>query len=370
MTPESRTWLALALCPELTNAAALQLVSRLGSAAAITAASRQELRAAGVSETAAAFLCGRGDERLAPAIAWAETPGHHLLCPDDPLWPPLLKESGEAPLCLFVGGDPALLSLPQLAIVGSRKATPGGAETAREFAAFLAGAGLTITSGLAIGIDAEAHQGALDGGGKTIAVLGTGPDEIYPRANAGLAQRIIERGAVITEFAPGTPPRKEQFPRRNRIIAALSLGVLVVEAGIRSGSLITARLAGNYGREIFAIPGSIHSPLSKGCHQLIKQGAKLVESADDIASEIISLTGALNPPAANVAAHTNETTEINADHAELLTCMGFDPVSVDRLAERTGLTAEELSSMLLILELEGRVDSLPGGYFQLTKAWK
>jgi DNA processing protein len=270
-------------------------------------------------------------------------------------------------LCLFVDGDLANLSLPQLAIVGSRNATPGGRETAHDFAAHLAHSGLTITSGLATGIDTEAHLGALAGGGKTIAVLGTGPDEIYPHANSKLAAQIRARGTLVTEFPPGTPPRRDQFPRRNRIISGLSLGVLIVEAGIHSGSLITARYSGNYGREIFAVPGSIHNPLSKGCHKLIQQGAKLVETAADIVTELGSLAGALESFPEHVAAQSTSPVHTDPDYAKLLQTMGFEPVSVNRLVERCGLTAEQLSSMLLILELEGKVNPLPGGCFQQMK---
>ena len=359
-------WLTLALCPELGNAKALGLISAFGDAAAVIGAGSGDLREAGVSEAAAAFLRNPDDTLLRPALDWLAGPDRCLLHPGDANYPHLLIQSGEAPLCLYVEGDAEALSMPQLAIVGSRKATPGGRETARAFAAYLADASLTITSGLAEGIDAEAHAGALDGPGRTIAVLGTGPDEIYPRSNQGLAARIRQQGALVTEFPPGTPPRRDQFPRRNRIISGLSIGVLVVEAGLRSGSLITARYAGNYGREIFAIPGSIHNPLSKGCHQLIKQGAKLVESAGDIVSEIGALAGALGELPDHVAVQTESPVDSDPDYARLLDSMGFDPVSADRLGERSGLTAEQLSSMLLILELEGRVKSMPGGYFQKT----
>ncbi len=309
---------------------------------------------------------------------WLAHPDHHLLHHDDDGYPPLLRTIDAPPEVLYVAGDPALLKLPQLAIVGSRSATPGGLATAREFAAYLAGCGLTITSGMALGVDAAAHAGALAGGGATIAVLGCGPDVVYPRRNAALAAEIRARGAIVSEFPPGTAARKAYFPQRNRIIAGLALGTLVVEAGIRSGSLITARLAGEAGREVFAIPGSIHNPLSKGCHQLIRQGAKLVERAADIIEEIGNLARAMAPEsqpdlyrsasdryrgATNVSATAPET---DPDHAALLRIMGFDPVSINALSQASGLTAEELSSMLLILELQGRVASLPGGRFQQT----
>jgi DNA processing protein len=300
---------------------------------------------------------------------WLEHPDHHLIPVDDPLYPEMLRRTQNAPQQLWVVGDPEVLGLPQLAIVGSRNATPGGTEAAHQFAAYLAGCGLTVTSGLALGVDAAAHRGALASDGLTVAVLGSGPDEIYPRANHALAQQISRSGALVSEFPPGTPVRRNQFPQRNRIIAGLSLGTLVVEAGINSGSLITARFAGDYGREVFAIPGSIHNPLAKGCHRLIRQGAKLVEQAADIIEEIGFLARAMAPEIQSQKKPSSlvETTiPDNPDHADLLAHMGFDPVTVDRLVSRSGLTAEQLSSMLLILELQGKVEALPGGRFQQT----
>jgi DNA processing protein len=365
-------WLVLALCPGMTGVRTQALLEQFGSAHAIVGASIKDLRVGGLTEKAANALSRPDEARLRQASDWlaANKTDRQLISIQNPSYPPLLIESGEAPPCLFVEGDATTLCLPQLAIVGSRNATPGGRETARAFAAHLAGAGLTITSGLALGIDSEAHAGAVEGGGTTIAVLGTGPDEIYPRTNESLAARIRQQGALVTEFAPGTPARRDQFPRRNRIISGLSLGVLVVEAGLRSGSLITARYAGNYGREIFAVPGSIHSPLSKGCHRLIKQGAKLVETAGDIVDELGSLAGALAELPDYVATQTAASGGMlhnDPDYAILLESMGNDPVSIERLAGRSGLTAEQLSSMLLILELEGRVYSLPNGCFQQTQ---
>jgi DNA processing protein len=360
----TESWLILSLCPELGNARARELIDHFGSADAVIKAPRLQLQAAGLSETSLQFLSHPDEARLRLASDWLNAPTHHLLTLTDPNYPPLLIASGEAPLCLFVAGDPANLTLPQLAIVGSRNASPDGLETARDFAAHLARAGLTITSGLATGIDTEAHKGAMTDIGKTIAVLGTGPNEVYPPANKNLAGQIAKQGAIVTEFPPGTPPRRHQFPQRNRIISGLSLGVLIVEAGLRSGSLITARYSGNYGREVFAVPGSIHNPLSKGCHKLIQQGAKLVETAADIVAELGSLAGALESFPSHVAVQSSNSTQTDPDYANLLAAMGFDPVTINRLAERSGLTAEQLSSMLLILELDGRVISLPGGRFQ------
>jgi len=298
---------------------------------------------------------------------WLANPGHHLLRQDDPRYPPLLLDTPNPPAELYVAGDPEVLTLPQLAVVGSRNATGGGLQAARQFAAYLAQRGLTITSGLALGVDAAAHEGALEGGGLTIGVLGHGPDIIYPQLNAALAERILAEGALVSEFPPGAPVRRNQFPQRNRIIAGLSIGTLVVEAGMNSGSLITAGFAGDYGREVFAIPGSIHNPLAKGCHQLIRQGAKLVEQAADIIEEIGNVARSMTPesrPDTDLHPTPDVVATTDPEHQMLLDHMGYDPVSIDGLVNRSGLTAEELSSMLLILELQGRVETLPGGRFQ------
>jgi DNA processing protein len=250
-------------------------------------------------------------------------------------------------------------------MVGSRNPTTGGERTARDFARHLAGCGLAITSGLAVGVDAAAHQGALEAGGITLAVTGTGLDRVYPARHRELAHRIAERGALVSEFPPGTPPLAGNFPRRNRIISGLSVGTLVVEAALKSGSLITARLAVEQGREVFAIPGSIHNPLARGCHALIRQGAKLVETADDIAEELAALLGGLSLEPVVDAGHADEGCHSLEDpeYQRLLQAMGHDPVSVDQLVARTGFTAETVSSMLLLLELQGHVSSSPGGFF-------
>lgn len=317
-------------------------------------------------------------ELLQADLRWLDHPSHHFLPIGSPGYPALLADLPDAPIGLFVRGNPDVLSLPQLAIVGSRNPTAAGDENAREFASHLAHSGLAITSGLAIGIDAAAHRGALDAGGVTIAVCGTGLDIDYPRANARLATEIASSGALVSEFPLGTPATKSNFPRRNRIISGLSLGTLVVEAAVQSGSLITARLAAEQGREVFAIPGSIHNPLARGCHRLIRQGAKLVETADDIFAELRSLAAALNedsfqPPAAppgksRGVAKTAESTTVFApaldkDYEILLDALGFEPASVDVLIARTGLKADEVASMLLILELEARIDACPGGLY-------
>jgi DNA processing protein len=275
----------------------------------------------------------------------------------------LLREIASPPQQLFVRGHVEVLSLPQLAIVGSRNATPSGAETAHSFAAHLAARGFCITSGLAEGIDAAAHRGALAARGRTVAVCGTGPDIVYPRQHENLADEIVALGgAIVSEFAPGTPVFRANFPRRNRLISGLSVGTLVVEASLRSGALITARHAMDQGREVFAIPGSIHNPVARGCHQLIRNGAKLVEQASDIVEELHGLLACLQAP--QESAHEGVEPEPDAEYAQLLVAMGWDPVDIDSLAARSGLTIGEVSSMLLMLELQGSVRALSGGRYQ------
>lgn len=293
-------------------------------------------------------------------LAWLNASPQHALLPfTDPLYPPLLAELDDAPTLLWVQGDVSLLSQPQLAIVGSRSATAGGLDNAREFAGHLAQYGLTITSGLAEGVDAAAHAAALNAGGSSIAVTGTGLDRVYPARNRELAHRLAEHGALISEFPPGTPPRRAHFPQRNRLIAGMSLGVLVVEASVRSGSLITARLANEQGREVLAIPGSIHNPLARGCHYLIQQGAKLVETGDDVISELSAVAGRLREALQQrLASHTDSPEQapiLPDEHTEVIQAIGFDPVTMDQLCERLELTVEQLSPILLALELDGRV---------------
>jgi DNA processing protein len=290
------------------------------------------------------------------------------LTPADPLYPAQLAAVPGCPSLLYVSGDPAVLALPQVAIVGSRAATAAGRETAFEFAAALAGAGLAITSGLAIGIDAAAHRGALAAGGMTIAVCGTGLDRVYPAEHATLAASIGARGALVSEFPAGMPPLALNFPQRNRLMSGLSRGVLVIEAAARSGSLITARLAGEQGRDVMAVPGSIHNALARGCHRLIKDGAALVESVDDVLA-VLGLT-ALAPPGKS-GAKPAQSTENPADRLDsgsemLLNALGFGPADLDRLIERTGLAAHAVVSTLQMLELAGRVESLAGGRYCRT----
>jgi len=301
---------------------------------------------------------------------WLDQPDNYLISIQDEGYPALLREIPDPPQQLYVHGDPTVLHTHQLAIVGSRNPSPGGQQTAHEFASALAQAGLTITSGLALGIDAAAHEGALSGGGKTLAVVGTGLDRVYPASNRGLAHQVADGGAIVSEFPLGTPVRPGHFPQRNRIISGLSIGTLVVEAALRSGSLITARLAAEQGREVFALPGSIHNPVARGCHKLIRQGAKLVETAQDILEDL----GALAAYVSQVNSVINQRESINSSSSEVLDSsqqqvlaqLGYDPVSVDAVIERGELPAEQVMASLLALELEGYVSSAPGGtYFRL-----
>ena len=305
---------------------------------------------------------------------WLAAPDAHLLTPSDAAYPALLREIANPPASLYVQGNVAALSLPQLAIVGSRHATPGGTDTARLFASHLARHGFCITSGLAEGIDAAAHRGALEASGITIAVCGTGPDVVYPRHHAQLRAEILAAGgAIVSEFAPGTPVTRSNFPRRNRLISGLSVGTLVVEASLKSGALITARHAMEQGREVFAIPGSIHNPVARGCHRLIRNGAKLVETAADIVEELGGLLESLRSGNAEhadtigagaTADAARNTSRIDGDYQRLLQCLAWDPVDVDTLVNRSGLTTGEVSSMLLLLEMQGFVRALSGGRYQ------
>jgi DNA processing protein len=320
---------------------------------------------------------------IAADLRWLEGAGRTLLTLDSPDYPELLARIASPPPALFVEGAVGALALPQLAIVGSRNPTALGRETATRFATQLAGAGLAITSGLALGIDAAAHRGALAAGRPTVAVLGGGLDCIYPAEHTGLAATIpAGGGALVSEFPTGTPPLRNHFPRRNRIIAGLAVGTLVVEAALRSGSLITARLAAEQGREVFAIPGSIHSPTARGCHHLIRDGAKLVETADDVLAELAPLLGTLHrnapptapPPTARPAQIIESTgpsaPPLDKDQEILLDAVGFEPASVDALTARLGWKAGTVASMLLILELEGLVAQQPGGIFSRRLAGK
>jgi DNA processing protein len=362
---ESAAWAVLTRCPSLGVSTLLGACGVLGGAAGVLAASAAALARAGLPPPARDFLLSGAARATAAERAWLDAPRHHLLACVDPCFPALLRELGDCPIALYVDGDAAVLRDPQLAVVGSRNPTPQGREIAAQFAGDLAARGLAITSGLAEGIDTAAHEGALAAQGCTVAVLGCGIDVIYPRTNARLAADIRAAGALLSEFPPGTAPQKAHFPRRNRLIAGLSLGTLVVEAALRSGSLITARRAGDAGREVFAIPGSIHNPLARGCHELIRQGAKLTETAQDILCELdfSAFFARESAPGIIPAAGANLDAGMDKDRKILLDALGFDPVGLDTLVVRSGFKPEAVSSMMLILELEGHVQAAPGGRY-------
>ncbi len=349
-----------------------RLTAELGSAVAVFDARPETLSRLEVPRSVVAGMRNVDQCQIDASLRWAEADDCHLLTPESAHFPALLDNLSDPPFLLYVRGDPVALQTPQIAIIGSRNPTSGGLQNAEQFAHHLAAGGLTITSGLALGVDSAAHSGALRAAGRTVAVMGTGPDRIYPSVNRDLARRILESGgALVTEFPPGTSAKPGHFPRRNRLISGLSAGALVVEAGVRSGSLITARLALEQGREVFAIPGSIHNPLARGCHLLIREGAaKLVETAADIMHELPALLGAgLDPRKASRAREDEdgESETISADHARVLEALGHDPVPMDILLQRIGLTPAELSSILLILELQGRVTAMPGGRY--ARVW-
>ncbi|HNA29982.1 MAG TPA: DNA-processing protein DprA [Thiobacillaceae bacterium] len=351
---DAAAWLGLDAIPGLGPEAAFRLLTAFATPEAALGAGIAQLAPVVGDTLARAIHRGVEPAAIAPGMEWLAGPDNHLVTWFDAAYPARLRDIPSPPAWLYVRGDPDWLARPMLAIVGSRHATPQGLRDARAFAQSLSDAGLTVVSGLALGVDAAAHEGGLAGLGSSVAVVGTGLDRIYPARNKALAHRLAAEGALVSEFPIGTPPKSGHFPRRNRIISGLSLGVLVVEAALESGSLITARLASEQGRDVFALPGSIHSALSKGCHQLIKQGAKLVESAADILEEL----GRLLPPATPQASLATGAGDI------LLACLAGGPLAPDQLAERLGLTVEEVSVKLLSAELEGSVAKLPGGLYQ------
>lgn len=330
--------------------------------------------APGVSAAALAALRRPDRPRLAADLAWARAPAHHVIGWHDPDYPALLRFGPAPPPILFGAGDPALAWQPQVALVGSRRPSPGGRDRARRWAGELAAAGWAVTSGLAEGIDAAAHAGCLDAGGATIAVIGTGPDRAYPAGHAGLMQRIATDGLVLGEHPPGTGPVASHFPSRNRIIAGLSLGTVVMEAALRSGALITARLAADAGREVMAVPGSPDHPLARGCHRLIRQGAALVEAPEEVVAALAPLAHALaerlrgrlaavsGPAPAPVRPAADVQPDVPSEPHPLWSALGTDPTGVDVLAERTGLTVAELAPMLLLMELDGHVVNDHGRY--------
>lgn len=358
-------WLAVLQASQAEPGRWREALEHAGSAEALVAGPSAKLAAFDIRADAARLLAAPDLRILTEWRRWLASPTHDLITYGSPRYPPWLASSTSPPLALWVRSNATdVLTSPQLAIVGSRNPTAGGRQTAADFARELSERGLTITSGLASGIDAAAHEGALAGSGATVAVLGCGIDIVYPRAHQDLAGAVTERGAIVAEYPPGTPVRAFRFPQRNRIIAGLSLGTLVVEATRRSGSLITARFAGDFGREVFAVPGSIHNPLARGCHRLLREGAKLVEEVGDI---LVEIAASIQLDAVATALPTRRAEQSAADpsYDKLLKALGFDGVGVSDLAARTGLTPAELSSMLLVLELEGQVEAMSGGRYAL-----
>lgn len=353
-----KAWLALSLTRGLGGESARRLLKEFGSPDAVFTASISSLKAVVKSDIAAEICAGITEDAISPAMAWLEDSNNHIVTLADDDYPQALLNIPDPPLLLYVKGRLDLLNRAALAIVGSRNATPQGIGNAQAFAGTLSDAGLCIISGMAHGIDAAAHRGALRGRGSSVAIVGTGLDKVYPAANRDLAHALAQQGALVSELPLGTPPLAANFPRRNRLISGMSVGCLVVEASLQSGSLITARLALEQGRDVFAIPGSIHAPQSKGCHALLKQGAKLVETAQDVLEEL----GGLVITPARIPSPPG--TDLQGPGIAVLDHLGFDPVDVDTLSARCGLTIAELSAMLLTLELEGRVSTLPGGLYQ------
>jgi DNA processing protein len=365
MNEAERAWLVL-MGAYVPASKLTVLLERHGDAETVVSLPAAALKQSGLEDAARNAILHPDEAAIARSLAWLERQGNRLVNLRSQHYPELLQQIDEPPILLYVRGDAGVLHLPSLAIVGSRNPTRGGIRNAFEFAKHLAASGFCIVSGLAEGIDSAAHEGALAAGAPTVAWLGHGIDTVYPAANRNLAARIAATGALVSEYPLGSAPRRTHFPERNRLISGSSLGTLVVEAARRSGSLITARHAAEQGREVFAIPGSIHNALSRGCHQLIRQGAKLVESADDIVSELGALVGHLmqNQQADHAVPPLRASIpKRDAEYELLLQVLGHDPRSADDLAAESGLTIEQVSSMLLILELEGEIEALHGGQY-------
>ncbi len=347
--------LRLALIPGLGPITYLNLVQRFGTPEGVLAAPSRDVAQFAGAAMAEALAAGPDPWLLDRSLAWMERPGHHLVTAQSAAYPEMLREIPDPPIVLYAIGRTELLQRPCLAIVGSRNCTPQGARDARTFAQELSKAGLCIASGLALGIDAAAHRGGLEGGGSSIAVMGTGADTFYPRSNGELARRLAEQGCLITEFALGTGPLRGNFPRRNRLISGLARGVLVVEAGENSGSLLTARLALHQNREVFAMPGPVHSTLTKGCHKLIRDGATLVEVSRDVLVELrLASPTPASPPASALSPASDP----------VLYAIGFECVSPDQIAQRTGLAVAAIAARLSRLEIDGEIEAVAGGRFQ------
>ena len=363
-TETLRHWLALIRAPRIGPATFYSLLHQFSEPEAVLKAGRHTLEKVGLRPDTVAYLMEPDWARVDADLSWLEQPDARILLLNDSDYPPLLKTIPDPPPLLFVLGDVTILGQKQLAMVGSRHPTPAGREIAHDFAKHLAANGIVITSGLALGIDGASHEGALAGGGLTVAVAGTGLDRVYPARHRDLAHRIGENGVLVSEFPPGTPPTASNFPRRNRIISGLSMGVLVVEAALRSGSIITARAAIEQGREVFAVPGSIHNPQARGCNSLIRQGAKLVETAADIFEELGGFATPLRQELNSERAVSSS--ELDSEHKRVLESVGHEPTAVDTVVQRSGLTADAVCSMLLVLELQGLIASTSSGHYCQT----
>ena len=359
---ELRFALALLRAPRVGPRTFAALVERCGSAARVFAASGESLAGLGLGKDTLAWLKKPDWDAVEGDLRWLDAGGRHCLSLEDAAYPAMLREIADPPPLLFVQGAVDALASRQMAVVGSRNPSPAGGRFARDFARALVETGFAVTSGLALGVDAAAHRGALEGGGLTLAVAGTGLDQVYPRSHAELAQSILAQGgALVSEFPTASPPQASNFPRRNRIISGLSLGVLVVQAALKSGSLITARMALEQGREVFALPGAVNDPLARGCNFLIKQGAKLVETVDDILDEFSVARLASQPP----LARQTDGEALDPECGRLLKYIAYAPTSVDTLVAATGNTPEAIASLLLALELQGHIVSADGGYSRI-----
>lgn len=373
---QQRDWLTIVNAPSVGGASIIRVIESFGGAAAVVAASARDLTRHGLSEAAADAIARPDQAAVETGLQWLEKPDHHLLCWDSDDYPALLRRIDSPPAALFIDGNPGCLWQPQIAVIGSRNPTAGGLDHARDFASTLTRQGITITSGLASGIDTAAHTAAMDAGGMTIAVNGTGLDIVYPVSSHQVAKRISAQGAMISELPLGSPPRRRHFPSRNRIISGLSLAVLVIEAGLNSGTLITARKAAEQGRDVFALPGSLHNPMAKGCHRLIREGARLVETTADIVQELGPLAAELrmeirqrleqseSPDGAEEKPGKYKNSLLdNSDYSAVWDVLGYDPKPVDTIIEQSGLNAREVSSMLLMMELKGMVKKHDNGRF-------
>ena len=371
-----RDWLTIVNAPSVGGASLIGIIESMGGAAAVVAASARDLTRHGLPEEAVDAITRPDQAAIEAGLQWLSQPNHHLLCWDSDDYPALLRRINGPPAALFIDGDPGCLWQPQIAVIGSRNPTAGGLDHARDFASTLARQGMTITSGLASGIDAAAHTAAMDTGAMTIAVNGTGLDIVYPASSRQVAKRVCAQGAMVSELPLGSPPKRQHFPSRNRIISGLSLAVLVIEAGLNSGTLITARKAAEQGRDVFALPGSLNNPMAKGCHRLIREGARLVETTADIMQELGPVAAELHMEIRQrlqQADSPHEAEEVpskrkpelldDSDYSAVWAVLGFDPKPVDTIIEQSGLSAREVSSMLLMMELKGMVKKHDNGCF-------